>query len=52
MSRRAIATEHAPGAIGTYSQAVEADGTVGYVWTCENLGQEPDYEAIVAHCAQ
>ena len=31
---------------------VEADGTVGYVWTCENLGQEPDYEAIVAHCAQ
>ncbi len=31
---------------------VEADGTVGYVWTCESLGQEPDYEAIIAHCAQ
>jgi reactive intermediate/imine deaminase len=28
MSRRAIATDRAPGAIGTYSQAVEADGTV------------------------
>ena len=28
MSRRAIATERAPGAIGTYSQAVEVDGTV------------------------
>ena len=31
---------------------VEADGTVGYVWVCESLGQEPDYEAILAHCAQ
>lgn len=28
MSRRAIATDLAPGAIGTYSQAVEVDGTV------------------------
>jgi reactive intermediate/imine deaminase len=28
MSRRAIATEKAPAAIGTYSQAVEADGTI------------------------
>ena len=28
MSRRAIATDRAPGAIGTYSQAVEVDGTV------------------------
>jgi reactive intermediate/imine deaminase len=28
MSRKAIATDRAPGAIGTYSQAVEADGTV------------------------
>ncbi len=28
MSRTAIATDRAPGAIGTYSQAVEADGTV------------------------
>ena len=31
---------------------VEADGTIGYTWTCESLGQEPDYEAIIAHCAQ
>ncbi len=31
---------------------VEADGKVGYVWTCENLGEEPDYAAIVAHCSQ
>lgn len=31
---------------------VEADGKVGYVWTCENLGEEPDYGAIVAHCSQ
>src|SRR6056300_395751 len=29
---------------------VEADGKVGYVWTCENLGEEPDYAAIIAHC--
>ena len=28
MSRKAIATDRAPGAIGTYSQAVEADGTL------------------------
>jgi peroxiredoxin len=31
---------------------VEADGKVGYAWTCENLGEEPDYAAIVAHCSQ
>jgi len=31
---------------------VEADGTVGYIWTCESLGEEPDYDAIIAHCAQ
>ncbi len=31
---------------------VEADGTVGYVWTCESLGQEPNYDEIIAHCAQ
>ena len=30
---------------------VEADGTIGYAWTCESLGQEPDYEAIIAHCS-
>ncbi len=28
MPRRAIATDQAPAAIGTYSQAVEVDGTV------------------------
>ncbi|MGB5621332.1 MAG: RidA family protein [Gammaproteobacteria bacterium] len=27
MARRPIATDSAPGAIGTYSQAIEADGT-------------------------
>jgi reactive intermediate/imine deaminase len=28
MARRSVTTDQAPGAIGTYSQAVEADGTV------------------------
>jgi reactive intermediate/imine deaminase len=28
MARRPVATDQAPGAIGTYSQAIEADGTV------------------------
>jgi len=28
MARRAISTDRAPGAIGTYSQAIEVDGTV------------------------
>ena len=28
MARRRIATDSAPGAIGTYSQAIEADGTL------------------------
>lgn len=28
MARRPIATDRAPGAIGTYSQAIEADGTL------------------------
>jgi len=28
MARRPVATDRAPGAIGTYSQAIEADGTV------------------------
>lgn len=31
---------------------VEADGTVGYVWKCGSLGEEPDYIAILSHCAQ
>ena len=28
MTRRPVATDQAPGAIGTYSQAIEADGSV------------------------
>ncbi|MGD8977625.1 MAG: Rid family detoxifying hydrolase [Gammaproteobacteria bacterium] len=28
MARRPVATDRAPGAIGTYSQAIEADGTI------------------------
>lgn len=31
---------------------VEADGTVGYVWVCDSLGDEPNYDEIVAHCSQ
>lgn len=31
---------------------VEADGTVGWAWVAENPGQEPDYDAVIAHCAQ
>ena len=31
---------------------VEADGTVGWAWVAENPGQEPDYDAVLAHCAQ
>jgi peroxiredoxin len=30
---------------------VEADGSIGYVWVADNPGQEPDYEAVMAHCA-
>ena len=30
---------------------VEADGNIGYVWRCDSLGDEPDYETIIAHCA-
>ena len=30
---------------------VEADGSIGYAWVAENPGQEPDYEAVMAHCA-
>jgi reactive intermediate/imine deaminase len=44
MSRRAIATEHAPGAIGTYSQAVEADGTV---YLSGQIPLEPDTMEMV-----
>ena len=30
---------------------VEADGSIGYAWVADNPGQEPDYEAVLAHCA-
>jgi peroxiredoxin len=30
---------------------VEADGSIGYAWVADNPGQEPDYEAVIAHCA-
>ena len=30
---------------------VEADGRIGYAWVADNPGQEPDYEAVMAHCA-
>ena len=30
---------------------VEVDGSIGYAWVAENPGQEPDYEAVLAHCA-
>ena len=30
---------------------VEADGSIGYAWVADNPGMEPDYEAVMAHCA-
>ena len=30
---------------------VEEDGSIGYAWVADNPGQEPDYEAVLAHCA-
>ena len=30
---------------------VEVDGSIGYAWVAEPPGQEPDYEAVMAHCA-
>jgi len=30
---------------------VEADGSIGYAWVADNPGQEPDYGAVMAHCA-
>ena len=30
---------------------VESDGSIGYAWVADNPGQEPDYEAVMAHCA-
>ena len=29
---------------------VEADGSIGFAWVADNPGQEPDYEAVLAHC--
>ena len=29
---------------------VEADGSIGYACVADNPGQEPDYEAVMAHC--
>jgi len=45
MARRAIATERAPGAIGTYSQAIEADGTV---YLSGQIPLDPDSMEMVA----
>ena len=28
----------------------EADGSIGFAWIADNPGQEPDYEAVLAHC--
>ena len=30
---------------------VEPDGSVSYAWVAENPGLEPDYDAVIAHCA-
>ena len=30
---------------------VESDGSIGYSWVAENPGMEPDYDAVMAHCA-
>ena len=30
---------------------VESDGSIGYSWVAENPGIEPDYDAVMAHCA-
>ena len=30
---------------------VEADGSIGYAWVADNPGQEPDYGAVMVHCA-
>ena len=30
---------------------VESDGSIGYSWVAENPGIEPDYDAVIAHCA-
>ena len=30
---------------------VVPDGSMGYAWVADNPGMEPDYEAVMAHCA-
>tara|TARA_B100000586_G_scaffold216821_1_gene163831 strand:- start:32 stop:499 length:468 start_codon:yes stop_codon:yes gene_type:complete len=30
---------------------VEPDGSTGYVWVAENPGEEPDYDEVIAYCA-
>jgi 2-iminobutanoate/2-iminopropanoate deaminase len=45
MSRSAISTPHAPGAIGPYSQAIRADG---YVFCSGQLGLDPATGDFVA----
>ena len=45
MSRTAISTPHAPGAIGPYSQAIRADG---YLFCSGQLGLDPATGDLVA----
>ena len=45
MTRHAIATDRAPAAIGTYSQAVECDGTV---WLSGQIPLDPATMTLVA----
>jgi len=30
---------------------VESDGSIGYAWVCNSLGDEPPYDEIINHCA-
>jgi reactive intermediate/imine deaminase len=45
MPRRAISSDQAPGAIGTYSQAIEVDGTV---YLSGQIPLDPDSMTLVA----
>lgn len=49
MSRRTITTAHAPSAIGTYSQAVEVNGTV---YLSGQIALDPETMEIVAGTRQ
>lgn len=44
MSKQIITTSQAPGAVGPYSQAVVLDG---WVWTCGQVGLDPETGALV-----